>query len=98
MAKSTNLEMISSTSLDEQIDGIVATRAGLGDKHLAAAKPVISPFVIFLFYKAAAITTTRLQADANREVDVQRLRVLRNALQLTTQRWLAGGSNDISKL
>ncbi|KAH7391682.1 hypothetical protein BKA64DRAFT_579573, partial [Cadophora sp. MPI-SDFR-AT-0126] len=50
----------------------------------------IPPFVIFLIYKAAVITTGRLQNSIKPKANLQRLRVLRNSLTATAQRWLAG--------
>jgi hypothetical protein len=80
--------------LDSLIDDIIAMVAGLDRDNLAAAKLTLPPFVVFLVYKAAAITTGRLQADVDIEVNLQRLRVLRNTLKVTAQRWLAGGKNQ----
>jgi hypothetical protein len=61
--------------------------------NLDAEKPTIPPFVTFLVYKAAAITTGKLQADVEPEANLQRLRVLRNTLKVIAQNWLAGGEN-----
>jgi hypothetical protein len=65
----------------------------LNRDNLAAETPTIPPFVTFLVYKAAAITTGKLQADVEPEANLQRLRVLRNTLKVIAQRWLAGREN-----
>jgi hypothetical protein len=67
--------------------------AVLNRDNLADEKPTIPPLVTFLVYKAAAITTGKLQADVEPEANLHRLRVLRNALKVMAQRWLAGGEN-----
>jgi hypothetical protein len=83
-----------SASLDTLIDDIVETVAVLNrDGYLAAEKATIPPFVPILVYKAAAITTAKLQADVEPEANLRRLRVLRNALKVIARRWLAGGEN-----
>lgn len=51
----------------------------------------LSPFVIFLVYKAAAIVTERLLADSDSNEDVARLRLLRSFMVLVGERWLGCG-------
>lgn len=82
-----------SASLNKFIDNLAETVAVLNRDNLLAEKPTIPPLTTFLIYKAAAITTRKLQADVEPEVNLQRLRVLRNALKIINQRWLAGGKN-----
>jgi hypothetical protein len=76
--------------LDTLIDDIVERVAGLNEGNLVLKEPSIPLFVIFLVYKAAAVTTRRLQSDIEPEANLLRLRVLRSALMATMQRWLAG--------
>jgi hypothetical protein len=84
-------------SLDLLIDDIVETVAALSrdNLHLDAGDATIPPFVTFLIYKAAAITTGKLQADIEPEASLRRLRVLRKALKVIAQRWINGGQKHI---
>ena len=77
-------------ALDTLIDDIVERVAGLNEGNLLLQEPSIPLFVIFLVYKAAVITTRRLQVDLEPAANLLRLRVLRSALMATMQRWLAG--------
>ncbi|KFZ15862.1 hypothetical protein V502_05375 [Pseudogymnoascus sp. VKM F-4520 (FW-2644)] len=77
-------------ALDTLIDDIVERVAGLNRGNLEPEESSIPFFVLFLVYKAAAITTGRLQNGIESEANLQRLKVLRNALIVTAQRWLAG--------
>ncbi|KIM97034.1 hypothetical protein OIDMADRAFT_131616 [Oidiodendron maius Zn] len=79
--------------LDTLIDDIVERVAGLNRGSLEPEESSIPLFVIFLVYKAAAITTGRLQNGIKPEANLQRLRILRNSLAALAQRWLAGGEN-----
>jgi hypothetical protein len=83
----------SSAYLNTLIDDVVETAAVLNRDNLAAEKPTIPPFVTFLVYKAAAITTRQLQADVEPEANLPRLGVLRNNLKVIARRWLAGSEN-----
>jgi hypothetical protein len=76
--------------LDTLIDDIVERVAGLNEGNLVLKELSIPLFVIFLVYKAAVVTTRRLQSDIEPEANLLRLRVLRSALMATMQRWLAG--------
>lgn len=77
-------------ALDTLIDDIVERVAGLNEGNLLLQERSIPLFVIFLVYKAAVITTRRLQVDLEPAANLLRLRVLRSALMATMQRWLAG--------
>lgn len=80
-------------ALDTLIDALVKRVEGLRSDTIFPEEPSIQPFVIFLIYKAAVITTGRLQNGIQPGSNMQRLRVLRNALIVIAQRWLAGGEN-----
>ncbi|KAH6719566.1 hypothetical protein BKA61DRAFT_714205 [Leptodontidium sp. MPI-SDFR-AT-0119] len=77
-------------ALDSLIDDIVERVAGLNRGNIEPEESSIPPFVMFLVYKAAVITTGRLQNGIEPKANLQRLRVLRNYLTATAQRWLAG--------
>ncbi len=49
------------------------------------------PFVNFLIYKAAAITTERLLIDRDSTDGVEKLRTLRKFLGMVAERWLGCG-------
>jgi hypothetical protein len=82
------------TSLNTVIDDVVR-RTTVLDKETIAENRVIPPFVTFLLYKAAAITTRKLQADVEPEENLQRLKVLRSSLKVMAQRWLSGGKKTV---
>jgi len=67
--------------------------AVLNEDYIAAETRTIPPFVTYLVYKAAAITTAKLHTDLEPETNIRRLRVLRKALNVISQKWLAGGEN-----
>jgi len=92
-SKANALDESWSASLDKLIDDIVETVVVLNRDNLPAENQTIPPFTTLLIYKAAAITTRKLQADVEPEVNLRRLRVLRKTLQIISQRWLAGGRN-----
>ena len=77
-------------ALNTLIDDIVERVTGLNERSLVLEEPSIPLFVVFLIYKAAVITTRRVQSDLEPEANLLRLRVLRGALVATMQRWLAG--------
>jgi hypothetical protein len=92
----TSISIISqaTTALDTLINNIVERVARLNvDKMEIGGDLTIPPFLIFLVYKAAAITTERLQSGIEPEINLQRLKVLRNSLRAISQRWLAGGES-----
>jgi hypothetical protein len=50
-----------------------------------------SPFVTFLVYKAAMITTARLSIELDVNDGLARLRILRKFLRIVSKRWLSCG-------
>ena len=94
--KSTSSDVNFSTALTSLINDIVAMIALLDRDDLVSAYPTVSPFTVFLVYKAAAITTVKLQADVDPGANLQRLRVQRRILKSITQRWLVGGKSPLS--
>ena len=55
----------------------------------------LTPFIIFLVYKAAAIVTERLLIDSDSTEGLKRLRTLRKFLKIVGERWL--GCGELSK-
>jgi hypothetical protein len=56
----------------------------------------LPPFIMFLVYKAATISTARLSTNLDDNDGLGRLRILRNLLHLAGERWLNGGKSDES--
>lgn len=63
----------------------------LEDNTIVVDVQTISPFILHLIYKAAAIVTERLQVRLDVESNLQKVRTFRKILKLMGQRWLAGG-------
>jgi len=84
-------------ALNSLLDEIVERVAILNTGDLVLEEPSIPLFVTFLVYKAAVITTGRLQNGIDPEKNLLRLRSLRNILTATARRWLAGRENLCSK-
>lgn len=78
-------------AVNSLIDDIVKHVADIDENFGAPEELSVPPFVIFLVYKAAVITTGKVQNGI--EGNLQKLRILRKALTSTAQRWLAGGEN-----
>ncbi|KAL3420604.1 hypothetical protein PVAG01_07049 [Phlyctema vagabunda] len=77
--------------LDFLIDDIVERVAVLAGNNALATESGIPPFLALLLYKAAAITTARLHNDVEPDVNLRRLKILRNGLARLASRWLAAG-------
>lgn len=88
----------SSISLTAIIDDVADMVLVLQQDNTSAEKVMIPPFVTFLIYKAAAITTVRLIADIEPQANMRRLKILRNALKVTAERWLSGGEKLLDLL
>ncbi|EGU73271.1 hypothetical protein FOXB_16216, partial [Fusarium oxysporum f. sp. conglutinans Fo5176] len=78
------------TLLNAKVDGISDMVAVLDRYDLATNALPLPPFVTFVVYRAAAITTGRLQSGFEPEANSQRLKILRRALRSIAPRWLAG--------
>lgn len=64
---------------------------GLEEDKVVVDVQTISPFILHLIYKAAAIVTERSQLSLDVELNLQKVRTFRKILKLMSQRWLAGG-------
>lgn len=73
------------------IDNILNLFKGLEEDTVVVDVQTISPFILHLIYKAAAIATERLQLSLDVKWNLQKVRTLRKILKLMGQRWLAGG-------
>lgn len=79
------------TLLNAKVDDISDMVTVLDRYDLATKALSLSPFVTFVVYRAAAITTGRLQSGSEVEANSRRLKILRRALRSIAPRWLAGG-------
>ncbi|OQE21487.1 hypothetical protein PENFLA_c014G04612 [Penicillium flavigenum] len=78
------------TLLNAKVDDISDMVSVLDRYDLATKALPLPPFVTFVVYRAAAITTGRLHSGSEAEANLQRLRILRRALRSIAPRWLAG--------
>lgn len=86
-----NCHNLAQGSLDSLVEVIVKMIEPFSEGEDIMDVRILPPFVIYLVYKVAAIVTERVWIDGGSRRSFQRLKSLRDALQLISQRWLAGG-------
>ncbi|KAH7110620.1 hypothetical protein B0J11DRAFT_512506, partial [Dendryphion nanum] len=81
----------SAAALASFIEDILNPFKGLEEDKVVVDVQTISPFILHLIYKAAAIVTERLHLSIDLELNLKKARTFRKILKLMGQRWLAGG-------
>jgi hypothetical protein len=81
-------------SLDHVLSTIMETIAPfiVETRHLDL--DALPPFIVFLVYKAARISTARISTKLDDIDELVRLSILRKFLNLAGKRWLSGGKSD----
>lgn len=80
----------SAAALASFIEDILNPFKGLEEDKVVVDVQTISPFILHLIYKAAAIVTERLHLSIDLELNLKKARTFRKILKLMGQRWLAG--------
>lgn len=73
------------------IEDIISLFKGPEEDTVVVDVQTVSPFILHLIYKAAAIVTARLHSSLDLESNLQKVRTCRKILKVMGQRWLAGG-------
>ncbi|KAF2799372.1 hypothetical protein K505DRAFT_265804 [Melanomma pulvis-pyrius CBS 109.77] len=77
-------------ALASMIEDIISLFKGPEEDTIIVDVETVSPFILHLVYKVAAIVTARLHSSLDLESNLQKVRSCRKILKFMGQRWLAG--------